>query len=141
MITSLIEMLELQNFGRMTTSTINLSNVIEFLGDAIFNNFDVIFFSRLFLLKQPSKKDSKKVKRFRNFVPKLNLYLYFLIQQNLLTFNKKMLMSAELEGCVTWFIYLLVHLQMRYNCVKFHFCRICVTDFREGWGPFWLHHP
>ena len=43
-----------------------------------------------------------------------------------------MLMSAELKRCVTWFIYFLDLLWLRYNCAKFHHCRICVTDFREG---------
>ena len=43
-----------------------------------------------------------------------------------------MLMPAELKWCVTWFIYFLNPLCVRYNCGKFHHCRICVTDFREG---------
>ena len=43
-----------------------------------------------------------------------------------------MLMSAELMGCVTWFIYFLDLLYVWYNCVKFHHCRICVTDVRTG---------
>ena len=43
-------------------------------------------------------KDSKKVKRIRNFVPKCNLYLCFLIEQNLLISVKKMLMSVEPKG-------------------------------------------
>ena len=34
-------------------------------------------------------KYSKKVKRFRNYVLKCNLYQYFLIQQNLLIFDEK----------------------------------------------------
>ena len=38
-------------------------------------------------------KDSKKVKRIRNSVPKYNLYLYFLIQQNFLIYSEKMLNS------------------------------------------------
>ena len=46
-----------------------------------------------------------------------------------------MLMSAELKENVTWFIYFLDLLWVRYNCAKFHHCRICVTDFRDG-GPF-----
>ena len=41
-------------------------------------------------------KDSKKVKRIRNYVFKCNLYLYFLIWQNLLIFDEKIL-SAELK--------------------------------------------
>ena len=47
-----------------------------------------------------------------------------------------MLMSVELKWCITWFIYFLNLPWVRYNCAKFHHCRICVTDFREG-GPFW----
>ena len=46
-------------------------------------------------------KDLKKVKRIRNYVSKHNLYLYFLIEQNLLISGKEMLMSAELKGSVT----------------------------------------
>ena len=77
-------------------------------------------------------KDSRKVKRIRNYVSKCNLYLYFLIQQNLLISEEKMLISAKLRGCVTWLIYFLDLLYVRYNCAKFHHCRICVTDFREA---------
>ena len=43
----------------------------------------------------------------------------------------KMLMSAELKGCVTWAIYFFSH-----NCAKFHHYKVCVTDFRER-EPFW----
>ena len=53
---------------------------------------------------------------------------------------KKILMSAELKGCVKWFIYFLDFLWVRYKWVKFNHCRICVTDLREG-GPFWPPHP
>ena len=42
-----------------------------------------------------------------------------------------MLMAAELKGCVTWFIYFLDLLWVRYSCARFDHCRICVTDFRE----------
>ena len=45
-------------------------------------------------------QDSGKVKRI-NYVPKSNLYLYFLVQQNLLISGEKMLMPAELKECVT----------------------------------------
>ena len=41
-----------------------------------------------------------------------------------------MLMSAEVRDCVTWFIYFLDLLYVRYNCAKFHHW-ICLTDFRE----------
>ena len=45
-------------------------------------------------------------------------------------------MSAELKGCVIWFMYCLDFLQVRYNFAKFHQRRICVTDFREWGGLF-----
>ena len=52
---------------------------------------------------------------------------------------KKMLMSAELMGCVTCFIYFLDPLLVRwYNCANFHHFRICMTDFKEGG---WLFSP
>ena len=77
-------------------------------------------------------KDSKKVKRIRNYLPKCNLYLYFLIQQHLPISGEKMLLLAKIMACVTCSIYSLHLLQVRYNCANFHYCRICVTDFREG---------
>ena len=46
-------------------------------------------------------KDSRKVKRIRNFVSKCNLCMYFLIEQNLMISGGKLLMTAELKGCVT----------------------------------------
>ena len=52
-----------------------------------------------------SFKDSRKAKRIRNYVLKYNIYLYFLILQNLLISSEKMLMSAEVMVCVTWFLY------------------------------------
>ena len=46
-------------------------------------------------------KESRKVKRISNYLSKCDLYLYFLIYQNLLIPSEKMLMSAELRECVT----------------------------------------
>ena len=46
-------------------------------------------------------KDSRKVKRIRNYQSNSNLYVYFLMEQNLLISGEKMLMSAELKGCPT----------------------------------------
>ena len=51
-------------------------------------------------------KDSRKVRRIRNYVSKWNLYL--------ISWYSK----------ICWFL--------RCNCAKFHHCRIYVTDFREG---------
>ena len=45
-------------------------------------------------------EDSLKTKKIKNCVLKWNLYLYFLILQNLLISGEKMLMSAEVRGCV-----------------------------------------
>ena len=39
------------------------------------------------------------------------------------------------QGASTWLINLLDLLWVRYNCAKFHHCRICVTDFREWAFP------
>ena len=48
---------------------------------------------------------------------------------------KKKLMSVKLMGCVMWFIYFLDLLRVRYNCAKFHHCKICLTDFKEEGDP------
>ena len=50
---------------------------------------------------------------------------------------KKTLMSAKYKRCVKWFICFLDLLEVRY--IKFHYCRIYVTKFREG-RPFWSPH-
>ena len=76
-------------------------------------------------------KDSRKVKINTKYTSKYNLYLYFLIQQNLLISGEKMLMPAELKGCVTWFIYFLDYLWVRYNYTNFIIVGY-VTDFRKG---------
>ena len=44
---------------------------------------------------------------------------------------KKYWCQAEIKACVTWFLYFLHLLQIRYNCAKFHHCRMCEADFRE----------
>ena len=81
-------------------------------------NYDVTTFQNTFILQRPRVaifaditkivimfiktmfKDSKKVKRTRNYVSKCSLFLYFLIYQNLLISGEKLLLSAELKGCV-----------------------------------------
>ena len=83
------------------------------------------------LLKN-SIKTQKEVERIKNYVSKCNLYLNYLMQQNLVIFNEKMKISVELKRCVPWFIYFLDLLLVMYNCAKFHRCRICVADFRKG---------
>ena len=61
-------------------------------------NFAGIIKIKTMFIKQIFK-DLKKVKRIVNYIPKCNLYLYFLISQNLLISSKKVLMSAKLKGC------------------------------------------
>ena len=56
----------------------------------------------------------------------------FLDMAKLTDFWWKMLMSVKIKGSVTLFTYFLDVLYARYNCAKFHRCRICVTDFMEG---------
>ena len=97
MITSLIEMLELLNFGHMTTSTMSFESCNSFVGDVMDRNYDVIAFQNAFTLRRPRVNNlaeiikianmfikktfhvSQKVKRNRNYALKHNLYLYFLI--------------------------------------------------------------
>ena len=61
--------------------------------------FDIIKIITMFI--KTILKDSRKVRRIRNYLSKWNLYLYFLLKQSLPISGKKMLMSVELEGCVT----------------------------------------
>ena len=100
MITSLIEMLELPNFGHMITSTILFTWVTwqNFVGDIMDRNYDVItFISKCLYSRRPREanfagiikiatmfiktifKESNKFKRIRDYVLKCNLYMYFLI--------------------------------------------------------------
>ena len=53
----------------------------------------------------------------------------------------KMLISVWLKRYATWFRYFFNLLWVRYNCAKFHHCRICATDFREGglFAPLSIH--
>ena len=100
--TSLIEMLQLPNFGHINTSTYNLNNVIK--RDKIMlviSSTEILASQPLFrntvILRRPGVglfvdiikivtrfikqifKDLRKAKRIRNYVLKCNLYLYFLI--------------------------------------------------------------
>ena len=111
-------MLELPNFGNMAISTIKFESRDNFFDDVMDINYNVITFISKYLYFKPRAaifadiikiitifirtifKDSKKVKIIRNYVSKCNLYLYFLIQQNLLISNEKILMSAELKRCI-----------------------------------------
>ena len=41
----------------------------------------------------------------------------------------------KLRVRATWFIFLLNLLEVRYNCTKFHHCRICRTGRERSWSP------
>ena len=54
-----------------------------------------------------------------------SISLFFDIFADLLIFTEKLLMSAEVKGCLLFWDLLYV----RFKCAKFHHCRMCVTDF------------
>ena len=64
-----------------------------------------------------------------------NVKLFIKIQSISLFFDIKkvfdFLKSTELIGCVTWFKYFLVLLEVRYGCANFSHCRTYVIDFRN----------
>ena len=95
MITSLLEMLELPNFGHMTPSTIPFEPHDKILlvtswteimtSNSIFQNTFILRrpkianFAGIIKIVTMIVKTKKKVKKIRIYVPKCNLYLYFLI--------------------------------------------------------------
>ena len=74
-------------------------NTLNLRRPRVSNFADIIKIATMFT--KTTFKDSKTVKRTRNYILKCNLYQYFLISQKLLTFGEKILMSAELKRCVT----------------------------------------
>ena len=76
-----------------------ITYVSKYLWLGVANFADIIKIITIFI--KIVFEDSKNVKRIRNYVPKCNLYLYFLIYQKLLISGEKMLISAEIRGCVT----------------------------------------
>ena len=79
--------------------------------------------------------NTKNFKTIRNYVPKWNLYMYFLIS------GENMLMA---DVSITQGVCPMIHTffgsyLVRYKFAKFHHCVIWVTDFRAG--PFWTSQP
>ena len=140
-------MLELPNFGHMTKFTIWYESLDKVILVASWTEImmswhlykNVYSFADMFptMFIKKTFKGSNKVKRTSNHAFKYNLYLYFSVYQNFLIFVEKMLMPAELKWWITWFIYFLDFLWVRYNCAKCHHSRICKTYFRERslFGP------
>ena len=83
----------------------------------------------------------KKVKRSRNNESKYNQYLYFLIQQNLLISSEKMLMSAGLKGCVTWFIFFWVFFRWGTSVPSFIILGYVWQILGRGEGEGFASHP
>ena len=80
------------------------------------------------------------LKRIRNYALNFNLYLDFisvLIQEKFLISRKKCWCQQKSRVVERGYIYIIFWIFFRYNCSKFHRCRICVTDFREEnlFGP------
>ena len=85
----------------------------------------------LFSLKQ-SLKTQKKLKELKIMYQNA-IYIFVSWYSKICRFPLKKFWSQQnSKACVTWFIYFLNLLKIRYNCAKFYHCRICVTDFREG---------
>ena len=127
MITFLIEMLQLLTLVTWPHLWFNLNHVIRIYwwrhGQKLWRHD--LFFQITLILRRPGVaifadvikivtifiktiiQGSRKVKRIINYVSKSNLYLYFLMWQNLLIPREKMLMPAEIKGLATWFIYFL----------------------------------
>ena len=59
----------------------------------------------------------------------MQLISVFLDITKVADFPLKVLMSAVLKVCFTSIIFSLDLLLVRYNCAKFHHCRICVTGY------------
>ena len=111
MITSVMVMLELPNFGHMTTFTIcfeshdkNLlvvSRTEIMTSQSLYQNAFILRRRKVANFANIIKISTKKVKRIGNYVLECDLYLHFFVEQNLLIFGGKMLMSAELNWYFT----------------------------------------
>ena len=53
------------------------------------------------MFAKKTAENAERLKRYINYVFKCNLYLYLLIEQKLLIFDNKMMMSEKVKGRVT----------------------------------------
>ena len=112
-------MLQLFNFGHMTTSTIKIESsfhgqklwchnlrfkILCFKKARVVNFADISQFVTMVI--RTNCKDWKKVKRVRSYLIKGNLHLYFLIQKKLQLSSENIVMSTKPKVCVTWFIFI-----------------------------------
>ena len=69
-----------------------------------------MFLKKLFL---------KEINRIKNYVPNSNLYLYFLIKQNLLISSERAMISAKCKGWVRLFIPFWIFFRYSKNVPRF----------------------
>ena len=111
----------------------NLSHVTKFFSDVI----DRIYYLMTFISKYLYFKKAWGLSLYQNVI-------YICIPWNSKTFwfpIKRCWCHQNSRVIVTWFISFLDLLWVRYNCVKFHLCRICVTDITEEGGKDFLGSP
>ena len=159
MIASLIVMAEFPNFGYMSTFTIWFTSRDKILLVASLREIKTsqFLYQNFFILKRPTVanfvdivktptmfikntfKDSKTVKRTRNYEFKCNLYLYFLVYQNLLISMRKHWCQPNSIG-VSNDLYFLDLLRVSYNWQVLSlydeiyyeiYYEICMKYFRE----------
>ena len=153
-------MAEFPNFGYMSTFTIWFTSRDKILLVESFREIKTsqFLYQNFFILKRPTVanfvdivktptmfikntfKDSKTVKRIRNYEFKCNLYLYFLVYQNLLISMRKHWCQPNSIG-VSNDLYFLDLLRVSYNCAKCHHCTMkYIMKFVWnilGRGSFW----
>ena len=84
---------------KIMTSKHFFQNIFNLQRPRVAISADIIKIITMFI--KENFKDSINFKRIRNYVSKCNLYLYFLIQQNLLISGEKNADVNKPKGCVT----------------------------------------
>ena len=144
MITSLIEMLELPDFGHITDLQNHLSHNIRLLCINLYfkklilrrprvaNFVDIIKIATILI---NNLWRLKKVKRIRNYVIQMQSISVFLDMTKVANFWWKMLMPAEVKMCVIWFIFFGSFLEGLGITVPSFITVGCVTDFKKNAFP------
>ena len=109
--------------------TVFFQNIFILRRPRVVNFADIIQIATVFI--KTTYKDSKKYKRFRNCL-KMQSTSVFVNITKVADFHWKNADDSRVQG-VRYVIYIFLDLlSVKYNCAKFHHCRICVTDFRKG---------
>ena len=140
-ITSLIVMLELPNFGHMKILQYDLSHVIKLfwwrLGQKLWRHKLYMKTSTVLLTWskfQPCllKKSLKNQKKLKELCVQMQSISVFIGIVKFAGFRWKNADASRTQVVSTWFIYFLDFLCVRYNWATCHHCRICKTYFKEG---------